>query len=86
MEFNKWIEFFRKKDKATTKNESYLANILAEIRRSWTKNPSTIKAKDFILKFGDESETPETRMQKSKSFWGAALSKMPGIRKTQKKD
>jgi hypothetical protein len=61
------------------KVEYYYACILAEIRRSFVKEPRKVKWENFLLKFDLKSpkEKPkldwETKMVKSKAAWGAIL-------------
>jgi uncharacterized membrane protein len=73
-EFKCWIHYYRTLDEKITKNDKYLANINAEIRRSWVKNPKTVKSKNFIIetKYEKIASTDE-RIARSKQAWGSYL-------------
>jgi hypothetical protein len=53
-----------------TKQDFYLAQIAAEVRRSNMKNPGSIKVKDFLLTFRTAAEA---KSAKSKKIWAKAL-------------
>lgn len=65
-EFKEWLLFLE----LDTKEDYYLAQIAAEIRRANVKNPNTIKIKDFLIKYRSASEE---KTAKSKSAWAKAL-------------
>ena len=78
-----WCAYLRMKKEeefeSHSKTEYYYACILAEIRRTFVKNPQKIKWKDFLLKFDLKNPKkapkvdPEARMEKSKASWKAIL-------------
>lgn len=57
-EFEEWREYFQLEVNEREPIHYYLAEILAEIRRSWVadKQKKEIKGKDFLLEFKNESE------------------------------
>jgi len=57
------------------REDYYLAQIAAEIRRGWAQHPKKVKTSDFLLNFGlEESEEDfQQRNKKSKGFWFRAL-------------
>ena len=77
--------FLEQEKNIVTKQDIYLAQIAAEIRRSFVKNPETIKIEHFIRKFEtifDEKGVPKEELEveveerpkevvetKSKSAW-----------------
>ena len=91
MEFVIWMRWLKQKRekeiKRHEKQDWYMAQLAAEVRRSWvsTKQKKNIKTDMFLMKFDLEEskkekkiEDPETRMQRSKSFWSALLSPKKG--------
>ncbi len=79
-EFLEWISFLEQEEVRTTKGDLYLAQIAAEVRRSYVTNPREISVEHFILGSvkKESTEAPEERIQKSKSAW---LSIMPAEKK-----
>jgi len=54
------------------RNDYFLAQIAAEIRRGIAKNPKSVKLKDFLMKFVRKEKSAKTSdMNTSKSFWKA---------------
>lgn len=76
-EFARWCGYFRWVDVRTTKLDYYLAQIAAEIRRSYAKNPRKVKLDWFMLELDADKEkkskTVKTAPSKSKQIWMAAL-------------
>jgi len=81
-EFAEWQAYFRQELEATTREEYYMAQIAAEVRRGNAKNPRGVRLEDFILSLkttdaeaeaeGDEPPDEETlarRTAVSKAFW-----------------
>jgi len=48
-EFLDWLEFLSWWESHHDKDDYYLAQIAAEVRRSYVKHPKTVKTKDFLL-------------------------------------
>ena len=80
-EFEEWMEFFRIQRDRDEKLHWYLAQIAAEVRKSFVKNPASVKIKDFILKFSTGGELPANltpghkkhRIAMSKGAWLGAI-------------
>lgn len=55
------------------REDYYLAQIAAEIRRGNAKDPNSIDPKDLLLTFGPENEAvevdPIVKQQMSRNFW-----------------
>ena len=66
-----WQEYFSEELKVQEKEHYYLAQLACEVRRSFTKDPKSVKIEDFLIKFKDSA--PATKAQKdtnlSKSIW-----------------
>jgi len=69
-EFLEWLTFLGREEERQTKQDYYLAQIAAEIRRGHVKNPKAVKVKDFLV---EVKTTPETPGERSKSVWMGAL-------------
>lgn len=67
-EFVDWLTFLRKEEERQTKQDFYLAQIAAEVRRGNAKNPRSVKVKDFLVTTQQEKVT-----SRSKSVWAKAL-------------
>jgi len=74
-----WIEFLNKEEKNHSKQEYYLAQIAAEVRRGNAKNPRRVRVEDFLLEFKEqivnqEKEVDvETLVESHKRFWLTSL-------------
>jgi hypothetical protein len=80
-EFADWLTFLIKEQiERDMKQEYYLAQIAAEVRRGWVANPRKVQTKDFIIELKPPT-APADRIKKSKSAWGGFL----GIRMAPKK-
>jgi len=54
------------------REDYFLAQIAAEIRRSYVKNPKAVQLKTFLHKFKVRAETVlESSIERSKAFWKA---------------
>jgi len=79
-DFVLWMEYLEGKINAFHREDYFLAQIAAEIRRSFVKNPKKVKLDDFLLKFKDKTKTARKKMTKeertkiAKSFWSALTS------------
>jgi len=79
-EFIDWITYLDDEEgNRIRKEDYYLANIAAEVRRSYVKNPAKVKLESFLMKFKgkDVSKRPKMtrkeRTKRAKSFWGTLL-------------
>lgn len=73
----------KQKEKLAEKEkwEHYAASIAAEIRRSYVKHPTKVKAADFYHEFAlrnaadakSDVVTKEERTRRAKSFWGSLV-------------
>lgn len=74
-EFVEWQEFFRNELAEPTREEYYLAQIAAEVRRTIAKRPGAVSLSSFLLKFkpmGEAERAPadiEYRIALSKAKW-----------------
>jgi hypothetical protein len=58
------------------REDFFLAQIAAEVRRSYVKNPSKVSAKEFLLEFSTKKPTPlnsEKRSKEAKYFFMRSL-------------
>ncbi len=73
----------------TTKQEYYLAQIAAEVRRSYVKKPSRFKLKDFLISFRRSNATvqqePITTEDKKKHIANSKASWMISVGVKKKK-
>jgi len=65
-EFLNWLEFLDWDEKHHSKSDYYLAQIAAEVRRSFVKNAKKVKTNDFLLQYKD-ANAPSGK--DSKSAW-----------------
>jgi len=75
-EFVDWITFLALEQERDEKQDYYLAQIAAEVRRSFVADPKTVKVKDFLMtqKSAKVDAAKEVKPKsKSKSAWAAAL-------------
>lgn len=80
-EFIEWMAFLDLERNQTSKEDYYLAQVAAEVRRSFVKSPQSVHVKDFILSFtraersspGGGSTAMEDPTQRSKNYWSAVL-------------
>jgi len=70
-EFMDWITFLNREEGQVKKQDFYLAQIAAEVRRGNVKNPRSVKTKDFILKHSAGKDPAP--VSKSKSTWASVL-------------
>lgn len=83
-----WLEFFREQDeqelKYTSKQDYYLAQIAAEVRRTIAKQPSAVRVQDLLLQINSKEPekkelTREERTRIAKSFWFHAIPEKDGV-------
>jgi len=78
-EFMDWIVYLDDKEINEFRREDYyLANIAAEVRRSYVKDPMKVKIDSFLFNFKSEKKEKkkmsiEERTKRAKSFWGAIV-------------
>ena len=74
-EFVEWSVIIEDASKEFTKEDYYLAQIAAEVRRSFVQKPEGVKLKDFFLQFEQEKAVvnPKDRMGYSKAYWSALV-------------
>lgn len=71
-EFLDWVQFLEQDEKRRDKLDFYLAQLAAEMRRSYVKTPRSVQVKAFYVSYVDP-EVAEDRMRKSKAAWGAVF-------------
>lgn len=74
-EFLGWLDYLLWDEQRQTKLDIYLANIAAEVRRSYVKHPKTVKAQDFLIKVSEPK--PAATGMASKAIWLQALNVKP---------
>ena len=90
------MEYLRDEKTRNTRADFYMAQVALEIRRSWVKNPSSMKLKDFLIEFTQKSadttntvvvhkESPTKRMERSKAVWTTVLGLDPESTTKKKK-
>ena len=78
-EFIMWQEYLGKEFMVARREDYYLAQIAAEIRRTISKYPKKIKLQDFLLKFKNKKRDKMSELdlkektRRSKSFWKALV-------------
>lgn len=82
-EFIEWMAFLDLERNQTSKEDYYLAQVAAEVRRSFVKSPQSVHVKDFILSFtraersspggGSPAMEDQDPTQRSKNYWSAVL-------------
>ena len=75
MEFVMWMEYLEQDLHSFHREDHLFANLQAEVRRSWVKNPRNVNPKHFLVKFN--KFTPEQQLQRSKSFWLSSVGLEP---------
>lgn len=73
-----WISYLDFQDTEGFHREDYfLAQIAAEVKRSWVKNPEKVSAKEFLLKFSTEQPSPirdkQAKANEAKRFFLMSL-------------
>lgn len=76
-EFAEWCAFMDQEDAESFRRQDYyLAQIAAEVRRSYVKRPETVKIEDLLLKFTEEERpkrSPEEELAHQKACFYRAL-------------
>jgi len=90
-EFVGWVAYLDNEEMVNvSKEDYYLANIAAEMRRSYVKHPERVKIESFLMKFKNVGQVskPKTkkskkeRTKKAKAFWCGFL----GIKNKEKEN
>ena len=73
-EFVEWNSFLSGEMNTLSRGDFYLAQIAAEVRRGYVKNPRKVKIEDMLISFRMESgegqeDTVEDTVKRSKAFW-----------------
>ena len=86
-EFLEWIAYLDADEDKFHREDYYLANIAAEIRRSYVKDPMKVRTDSFLMKFKKDRKprkkkklSIKERTKRAKAFWGAVL-KLPSSRR-----
>lgn len=83
-EFLEWIAYLDEDANRFHREDYYFANIAAEIRRSYVKDPMKVKISSFLMKFTrakkSEKLSVKERIAQSKAFWRGML-KIPKAKK-----
>jgi len=73
-EFMDWIAYLDDDANRFHREDYFLAQIAAEIRRSFVKDPMSVKLSPFLLKFGKKEERKKLSIAEStkraKAFFG----------------
>lgn len=76
-EFLGWLVYLDQAETRRTKQDYYLAQIAAEVRRGLVKKPNTVKLDSFLFEVPKDKEMTEPsnkqRVQASKRAWLGAL-------------
>ena len=76
-EFSDWMHFFEIESNFFHREDYFLAQIAAEVRRGYVQNPNGVVLKPFLLKFESEQEKKQN-LNNSKAHWlGLAGIPMP---------
>lgn len=70
-EFLEWVEYLLQEERRNTKLDWYLAQVAAEIRKSFVESPNKIKISDFLL--GPLRAEAVEAGAKSKAAWAGFL-------------
>ena len=76
-EFIEWIAYLDEDINRFHRQDYYLAQIAAEIRRSFVKNPVKIKISSFLMKFKGKEKVEKLsikeKTKRAKAFWGVMM-------------
>lgn len=75
-QFVEWAVFLNSEETRITKLDLYLAQIAAEVRRGYVKEPKKVKVSDFLVGEESESRSPlpdSSALKDSKSVWMSAV-------------
>lgn len=79
-EFVNWIAYLDDEEENRFHREDYyLAQIAAEIRRSYVKDPRSVKIESFLMKFERKVKPKKSKMtmkertKKAKAYWSALM-------------
>ena len=75
-EFVEWVAYLELEMNSFHREDFYMAQLAAEIRRGYVKNPNKPKVEDFLITFGMKDvykKTVKEATRDSKSFWNSLL-------------
>ena len=69
-----WLTFLNERDRSFQRNDIFFSRIIAEVRRSWVKNPGEVKDSEFLLDYEDPvAPVPKYSPSNSKNVWLAIV-------------
>ena len=73
-----WLEYLDAEVNGFHREDYYMAQIAAEVRRGHVKNPKKVKVEDMVLKFTTNEKCKQKKQKKSnilasKNFWLTSL-------------
>lgn len=68
-DFTNWMVYLEEEPNKFNALYFYLAQIAAEVRRSFIKHPDKVKTNDFMIKFVDKKSSNVKKAKQSKSTW-----------------
>lgn len=71
-EFLEWLEYLQWEENKHTKEDFYLAQIAAEVRRGHVEFPRKVKVQDFLVQRPHDG-SPQSKMKHSKQAWATYL-------------
>ena len=76
-EFLDWVVFLNEEERKLRKEDFYFANIAAEVRRSWVKDPRKVRGDMFLIKTEERKPSTKTtaaeKAKSAKAFFGRML-------------
>ena len=72
-DFTNWMIYLNEEPNKFNALYMYLAQIAAEMRRSFVKHPKKVETKDFIIKFTSKEDVIKQKTEHSKSSWFSFL-------------
>ena len=76
-EFLDWMVYLDEEESRFKKQDYYLANIAAEIRRSFVKHPEKVKTESFLMQFKKKVRTGKLsikeRTKRAKRIFGVPI-------------
>jgi len=76
-EFVDWVVYLDDEPNRFHRDDYNFARLAAEIRRSYVKDPMTVKEESFLIEFREKKKvkklTIEEKTKRDKKFWGTVL-------------
>ena len=72
-QYRMWLIFIKEQETRRTKDDHYLAQIAAEVRRGNAKKPDDVKDSDFLIDFKEKKEPVKQDWKQSKNVWLSTL-------------